>query len=83
MVDWCEDSQEVGCVMTRLFCSPGDSYQGQEENGGQAVRPCDVIKITGKPENCQAAKEALEKLVPVTIEVRTSSMGPVGSLWIE
>ncbi|KAK6618489.1 hypothetical protein RUM43_013682 [Polyplax serrata] len=47
----------------------GDSYQGQEENGGQAVRPCDVIKITGKPENCQAAKEALEKLVPVTIEV--------------
>ncbi|KAL0268526.1 UNVERIFIED_CONTAM: hypothetical protein PYX00_010437 [Menopon gallinae] len=38
-------------------------------NGEEPVRPCDIIKITGKPENCKAAKEALLKLVPVTIEI--------------
>lgn len=49
-----------------------EDNHNQEENGavnGEVVKPCDIIKITGKPENCQAAKEALEKLVPITIEV--------------
>jgi len=31
-------------------------------------RACDVITISGKPENCEAAKEALLALVPVTEE---------------
>lgn len=49
-------------------------YQNQDEvngavNGEEAARPCDIIKITGKLENCEAAKDALQKLVPVTIEV--------------
>ncbi|XP_046390775.1 vigilin [Ischnura elegans] len=32
-------------------------------------RPCDIIRITGKKENCEGAKEALLALVPITIEV--------------
>lgn len=34
-----------------------------------AVPVCDIIRITGKPENAAAAKEALLNLVPITIEV--------------
>jgi hypothetical protein len=33
---------------------------------------CDVIRITGKQENCEAAKRALLDLVPVTVEVGSS-----------
>ncbi|GLG98938.1 Vigilin [Gryllus bimaculatus] len=33
------------------------------------VRRCDIILITGKQENCEAAKQALLDLVPVTLEV--------------
>ncbi|XP_044526830.1 vigilin isoform X2 [Gracilinanus agilis] len=32
-------------------------------------RKCDIIIISGRKEKCEAAKEALEALVPVTIEV--------------
>lgn len=38
-------------------------------NGGVPVRHCDVIRITGKEENCLKAKQALFDLVPVTINV--------------
>ena len=60
--------------INQSFCclSPAEDYNNKEENGavnGEVVKPCDIIKITGQPENCQAAKEALEKLVPVTVEV--------------
>lgn len=34
-----------------------------------AVSSCDIIRITGKPENCDAAKQALIDNVPITIEV--------------
>ncbi|KAJ3649324.1 hypothetical protein Zmor_021075 [Zophobas morio] len=37
-------------------------------NGGP-VRHCDVIRITGKEENCLKAKQALLDLVPITINV--------------
>jgi polyribonucleotide nucleotidyltransferase len=37
-------------------------------NGG-TVRHCDVIRITGKEDNCLRAKQALLDLVPVTISV--------------
>lgn len=43
-----------------------------QENGDMEdsqVRKCDVISITGKQENCEAAKQALLDLVPVTVEV--------------
>ena len=33
---------------------------------------CDVIRITGKQEKCEAAKRALLDLVPVTVEVGSS-----------
>lgn len=34
-----------------------------------AVRQCDIIRITGKAENCERAKQALIDLMPVTIDV--------------
>ncbi|KAK7477919.1 hypothetical protein BaRGS_00030828, partial [Batillaria attramentaria] len=39
------------------------------EDGDKAARKVDVIFITGKPENCELAKQALLDLVPVTEEV--------------
>jgi len=38
----------------------------------EQVRMCDVIRITGKQEKCEAAKRALLDLVPVTVEVGSS-----------
>lgn len=37
------------------------------------IRPCDIIRITGKAENCEAAKEALLNNVPITVEVKTNT----------
>lgn len=41
------------------------------ENGevSETVPVCDIIRITGQPENVAAAKQALLDLVPITIEV--------------
>jgi len=53
------------------YHSPQD--EGQQPNGDveecELVRMCDVIRITGKQENCEAAKGALLDLVPITLEV--------------
>ncbi|XP_012889101.1 PREDICTED: vigilin [Dipodomys ordii] len=60
--------------------NPGQSAeQAIQENGDEAgegreadpgsPRRCDIIIISGRKEKCEAAKEALEALVPVTIEV--------------
>ncbi|XP_066146000.1 vigilin [Euwallacea fornicatus] len=49
-----------------------EEYQPQLTNGDVTVEPirqCDVIRITGKEENCLKAKQALIDLIPVTIEV--------------
>ncbi len=43
--------------------SNGDAHEEDKP------KKCDTILITGKKENCEQAKEALEKLVPVTEEV--------------
>lgn len=47
--------------------------EGQQPNGNveehEPVRVCDVIRITGKRENCEAAHKALLDLVPITVEV--------------
>lgn len=41
------------------------------ENGEvtDTIPVCDIIRITGQPENVAAAKQALLDLVPITIEV--------------
>nr|XP_022901402.1 vigilin [Onthophagus taurus] len=48
-----------------------DDYEGQinGETNGDPVRQCDVIRITGKEENCLKAKQALLDLMPITIDV--------------
>jgi rRNA processing protein Krr1/Pno1 len=33
------------------------------------VRACDIIKVAGRPENCESAKLALLEQVPITVEV--------------
>ncbi|CAG2061167.1 unnamed protein product, partial [Timema podura] len=38
-----------------------------EQEVAEPVRVCDVIRITGKKEKCEAAKQALLDLVPITI----------------
>nr|KAF6450264.1 high density lipoprotein binding protein [Molossus molossus] len=45
-----------------------DAGEGREADPG-SPRRCDIIVISGRKEKCEAAKEALEALVPVTIEV--------------
>ncbi|KAL8583524.1 hypothetical protein ACOMHN_054840 [Nucella lapillus] len=40
-----------------------------EDGSEKGTRKSDTIIITGKPENCEAAKKALLDLVPITIEV--------------
>uniref|UniRef100_A0A8C2YJJ1 Vigilin n=1 Tax=Chinchilla lanigera TaxID=34839 RepID=A0A8C2YJJ1_CHILA len=45
-----------------------EASEGREADPG-SPRRCDIITISGRKEKCEAAKEALEALVPVTIEV--------------
>uniref|UniRef100_A0A452FNH9 Vigilin n=1 Tax=Capra hircus TaxID=9925 RepID=A0A452FNH9_CAPHI len=45
-----------------------EGREGKEAEPG-SPRRCDIILISGRKEKCEAAKEALEALVPVTIEV--------------
>ncbi|KAK2490649.1 hypothetical protein MC885_010910 [Smutsia gigantea] len=46
----------------------GEARDTREADPG-SPRRCDIIIISGRKEKCEAAKEALEALVPVTIEV--------------
>lgn len=46
----------------------GDGRDTKDADPG-SPRRCDIIIISGRKEKCEAAKEALEALVPVTIEV--------------
>uniref|UniRef100_A0A087WP83 Vigilin n=1 Tax=Mus musculus TaxID=10090 RepID=A0A087WP83_MOUSE len=46
----------------------GEGREAKETDPG-SPRRCDIIIISGRKEKCEAAKEALEALVPVTIEV--------------
>lgn len=48
----------------------GDAVaSGGDMNGGDTPRPCDIIRISGTQEKCDAAKNALLELVPITEEV--------------
>ncbi|GJQ75567.1 hypothetical protein Trydic_g17648 [Trypoxylus dichotomus] len=47
-------------------------YKSEAINGdmnSEPVRQCDVIRITGKADNCEKAKQALIDLIPITIDV--------------
>lgn len=50
-----------------------EEYVNYEQINGdinmEPIRQCDVIKITGKEDNCLRAKQALLDLVPITINV--------------
>lgn len=46
-----------------------DHGQVNGDVNAEPIRHCDVIRITGKEENCSKAKQALLDLVPVTIDV--------------
>lgn len=49
-----------------------DEHRPAEQINGEmleTVPACDVIRITGQPENAAAAKQALLDLVPITIQV--------------
>jgi transcription antitermination factor NusA-like protein len=39
------------------------------DQNGDGVKASDVIKVSGRPENCEAAKQALLNQVPITVEV--------------
>ncbi|XP_022819366.1 vigilin [Spodoptera litura] len=41
----------------------------KENNESAEPGPNDIIRITGRPENCEAAKKALLEQVPITIDV--------------
>ncbi|XP_063504493.1 vigilin isoform X1 [Pongo pygmaeus] len=46
----------------------GEGREAKDSDPG-SPRRCDIIIISGRKEKCEAAKEALEALVPVTVEV--------------
>ncbi|XP_015598207.1 vigilin [Cephus cinctus] len=48
---------------------PEEQVNGENGEVLETVPACDVIRITGQPENAAAAKQALLDLVPITIEV--------------
>lgn len=43
--------------------------EASAETNGDVARQCDIIRITGVQERCEAAKQALLDLVPVTEEI--------------
>lgn len=44
-------------------------YNGYGEPGDDPVRQCDIIRITGRAEKCEAAKQALLDSIPITEEI--------------
>lgn len=49
------------------FPNPNEEVEGASEEGGD--RPSDIIRVSGRPENCESAKQALLDQVPVIVEV--------------
>lgn len=43
--------------------------ESSAETNGETIRPCDIIRISGTLEKCEAAKRALLDLVPITEEI--------------
>lgn len=60
------------CCNLLYFTEDYNEQEEQQVNGdvdANEPKKCDIIRITGKRENCEAAKQALHDLVPVTVEV--------------
>jgi len=55
------------------FAAPGDDVNGvaaaAEPAASDVTNECDIIRITGKSEKCEAAAQALKELVPIALEV--------------
>ena len=49
--------------------TPNGDLNGEETNGHVTPDNTEIIKISGKKENCEAAAAALKALVPINIEV--------------
>lgn len=47
----------------------GNSNGTEDDSAGDKTKSSDIIYITGKPDSCEAAKEAVLALVPITEEV--------------
>lgn len=47
----------------------GEEGESNLVNGDAQPKACDIIRITGLPENCEAAKQALIDNIPITVEV--------------
>lgn len=39
------------------------------DQNGDGIRMSDIIRVSGTPENCENAKQALLEQVPITLEV--------------
>lgn len=50
-----------------------EQVNGENGEGRETIPACDIIRITGQPENVAAAKQALLDLVPITIQVSSYS----------
>ncbi|KAG5319977.1 VIGLN protein, partial [Pseudoatta argentina] len=46
-----------------------EQVNGENGEGVETIPACDIIRITGQPENVAAAKQALLDVVPITIQV--------------
>lgn len=45
------------------------SLQHTPEQNGDGIRASDIIRVSGRPENCEGARRALLEQVPITVEV--------------
>ena len=50
--------------------TPNGDLNGGETNGHVTPDNTEIIRISGKKENCEAAAQALKALVPINIKVR-------------
>lgn len=55
--------------MTLLTDEQKMQVNGENGEAVETVSACDIIRITGQPDNVLAAKQALLDLVPITIQV--------------
>lgn len=65
--------QISSCLFILEYQNANEEHQqingDNESSEHDAIRQCDIIRVTGKQENCDRAIQALLDLVPITIEV--------------
>lgn len=60
----------MGVNFTENYQQNGVAELNGHIDDREQVKPCDIVYITGKPENCETAKQSLLDIVPITEEVR-------------